>query len=102
MFEHFGDFERAAAATRRFRQQYGIEYTTLIAGVSDIDEAGKKLPMLQKFYGFPTTVIVDRKGQVRKVHTGFSGPATGEHYKQFIDEFRRNLEQLLAEDAGGA
>jgi peroxiredoxin len=102
MFEHFGDFERAAAATQRFRQQYGIEYTTLIAGVSDIDEAGKKLPMLQEFYGFPTMVIVDRKGQVRKIHTGFSGPATGEHYKQFVAEFRRNLEQLLAEDAGGA
>lgn len=98
MFEHFGDFERAVAATKRFRQQYGIEYTTLIAGVSDVDEAAKKLPMLQKFYGFPTTVMVDRNGQVRKIHTGFSGPATGEHYKQFADEFRNNLNQLLAEN----
>ncbi len=77
MFEHFGDFAHAAAATTRFREQYGIEYTTLIAGVSDLDEAGKKLPMLSQFYGFPTTVLVDRKGQVRKIHTGFSGPATG-------------------------
>ncbi|MBS0419543.1 MAG: TlpA family protein disulfide reductase [Proteobacteria bacterium] len=97
MFEHFGDFKRAVAATRRFREQYGIEYTTLIAGVSDLDEAAKKLPMLQKFYGFPTTVIVARNGQVRKIHTGFSGPATGEHYKQLTDEFRNNLNQLLAE-----
>jgi thiol-disulfide isomerase/thioredoxin len=97
MFEHFGDFARAAEATTRFRQQYGIEYTTLIAGVSDVDEAAKKLPMLQKFYGFPTTVIVDRNGQVRKIHTGFSGPATGEHYTQFAAEFRSNLNQLLAE-----
>jgi thiol-disulfide isomerase/thioredoxin len=102
MFEHFGDFQRAAAATTRFRQQYGIEYTTLIAGVSDIDEAGKKLPMLRQFYGFPTTILVDRKGQVRKIHTGFSGPATGEHYTQFVDEFKRNLEQLLTETPGGA
>jgi thiol-disulfide isomerase/thioredoxin len=102
MFEHFGDFARAAAATTRFRQQYGIEYTTLIAGVSDLDEAAKKLPMLQQFYGFPTTVLVDRKGQVRKIHTGFSGPATGEHYTQFVAEFKQNVEQLLAETAGGA
>ena len=100
MFEHFGDFQRAAAATTRFRQQYGIEYTTLIAGVSDIDEAGKKLPMLEKFYGFPTTVLVDRGGQVRKIHTGFSGPATGEHYTQFVAEFKNTLEQLLAENSG--
>ena len=101
MFEHFGDFPRAVAATRRFRQQYGIEYPTLIAGISDVDEAGKKLPMLQKFYGFPTTVVVDRHGQVRRIHTGFSGPATGEHYRQFIAEFKSNLGQLLAQDAGG-
>lgn len=97
MFEHFGDFPRAVAATQRFREQYGIDYTTLIAGVSDVDEAAKKLPMLQKFYGFPTTVIVDRTGRVRKIHTGFSGPATGEHYQQFVQEFRDNLNQLLAE-----
>ena len=102
MFEHFGDFERAATATSRFRQQYGIEYTTLIAGVSDIDEAGKRLPALRQFYGFPTTILVDRKGQVRKIHTGFSGPATGEHYTQFVQEFKRNLEQLLDEASGGA
>jgi thiol-disulfide isomerase/thioredoxin len=102
MFEHFGDFERAAAATTRFRQQYGIEYTTLIAGVSDIDDAGKKLPMLRQFHDFPTTILVDRKGRVRKIHTGFSGPATGEHYKQFVAEFKSNLDQLLAETPGGA
>jgi thiol-disulfide isomerase/thioredoxin len=101
MFEHFGDFARAAAATTRFRQQYGIEYTTLIAGVSDLDEASRKLPMLRQFYGFPTTILVDRNGQVRKIHTGFSGPATGEHYTQFVAEFKRNLEQLLAETRGG-
>ena len=101
MFEHFGDFARAAAATARFRQQYGIEYTTLIAGVSDLDEAGKKLPMLRQFYGFPTTLLIDRKGQVRKIHTGFSGPATGEHYTQFVNEFTSNLKQLLAETPGG-
>jgi thiol-disulfide isomerase/thioredoxin len=101
MFEHFGDFARAAAATARFRQQYGIEYTTLIAGVSGLDEAGKKLPMLRQFYGFPTTVLIDRKGQVRKIHTGFSGPATGEHYTQFVNEFKSNIKQLLAETPGG-
>jgi thiol-disulfide isomerase/thioredoxin len=96
-FEHFGDFERAAQATQRFRQHYGIEYTTLIAGVSDKDEAAKKLPMLKAFVAFPTTVFIDRKGNVRKIHTGFTGPATGDHYIQFVNELKTTLEQLLAE-----
>ncbi len=96
-FEHFGDFQRAAEATQRFRQHYGIEYTTLIAGVSDKDEAAKKLPMLKSFVAFPTTVFIDRKGNVRKIHTGYTGPATGDHYIQFVNEVKTTLDQLLAE-----
>ena len=97
MFEHFGDFPHAAEAAQRFRQHYGIEYTTLIAGISDKDEAAKKLPMLQSVVAFPTTIFVDRKGHVRKIHTGFSGPATGEHYTEFVSEVKSTLDQLLAE-----
>jgi peroxiredoxin len=96
-FEHFGDFEHAAQATQRFRQHYGIEYTTLIAGISDKDEAAKKLPMLKSFVAFPTTVFIDRKGNVRKIHTGYTGPATGDHYVQFVNEVKTTLDQLLAE-----
>ena len=97
MFEHFGDFPHAAEAAQRFRRHYGIEYATLIAGISDKDEAAKKLPMLDHFSAFPTTIFVDRKGVVRKIHTGFSGPATGDHYTQFVDEVQATLDQLLAE-----
>jgi peroxiredoxin len=97
MFEHFGDFPHAAEAAMRFKQHYGIGYTTLIAGVSDKDEAGKKLPMLDKFYAFPTTVFIDKRGFVRKIHTGFTGPATGEHYTQFVNEVNATVDALLAE-----
>ena len=97
MFEHFGDFSHAAEATQRFRQHYGIEYTTLIAGISDKDDAAKKLPALDRVYAFPTTIFIDRKGNVRKIHTGFSGPATGAHYTEFVNEVQATLNQLLAE-----
>ena len=97
MFEHFGDFAQAAEATRRFRQHYRIDYTTLIAGISDKDEAAKKLPTLNRVYAFPTTLFIDRKGSVRKIHTDFSGPATGYHYTRFSDDVKATLDQLLAE-----
>jgi thiol-disulfide isomerase/thioredoxin len=96
-FEHFGDFPHAAEATQRFRQHYDIQYTTLIAGISDKDDAAKKLPSLDRVYAFPTTIFIDRKGNVRKIHTGYSGPATGEHYTQFVAEVKATLDQLLAE-----
>ena len=96
-FEHFGDFAQAAAATRRFRDKFDIEYTTLIAGTSDRDEAAKALPQLTGVFAYPTTIWIDRTGTVRKIHAGFSGPATGEHYTTLKREFTEFTQQLLAE-----
>jgi thiol-disulfide isomerase/thioredoxin len=97
MFEHFGDFAQAAAATRRFREEFGIEYPTLIAGISDKDDAARALPQLTGVFAFPTTIWVDRSGTVRKIHAGFSGPATGEHYARLVEEFTGFTRELLAE-----
>ena len=96
-FEHFGDFAAAAATNRRFATQFGIHWPVLIAGISEKDDAAAKLPMLGRVYAFPTTVVLDRKGNVRKVHSGFSGPATGQHYEDFQKEFTGLLHTLLDE-----
>jgi hypothetical protein len=37
------------------------------------------------------------KGNVRKIHTGFSGPATGKFYDEFRREFNGFIDQLVAE-----
>jgi peroxiredoxin len=104
MFEHFGDFEQAAAATRRFRDKFGIEYATLIAGTSDRDDAAKALPQLNGVFAYPTTIWVDRSGRVRKIHAGFAGPATGWHHDELVTEFTAFTRELLAEpvEADGA
>lgn len=99
MFERHGEFDKAAAAVRRFRDDLGVEYATLIAGISDADEASKALPTLTGIYGFPTTLFIDKQGKVRKTHTGFTGPATGHHYDDYVKEFRSFIDELLAEPA---
>lgn len=97
MFERHGEFERAAQAVRGYRKDLGIEFTTLIAGLSETDDASKALPTLTGVYGFPTTLVIDRKGVVRDTHVGFSGPATGKHYDEYVTEFRGLIDRLLAE-----
>jgi peroxiredoxin len=97
MFEHFGDFERAAHAVTEFRRKFAIQYTTLIAGISDKDDAATRLPQLNGVFAFPTTLFIDRRGRVRRIHTGFSGPATGEHYEELIRSFTGTAHSLLAE-----
>jgi len=97
MFERHGEFEKASQAVRGYRKDLGIEFPTLIAGLSEYDDAANALPTLTGVYGFPTTLIIDRKGVVRNTHTGFSGPATGRHYDEYVAEFKGLIEQLLAE-----
>jgi peroxiredoxin len=97
MFENYDDTARAVHQIERFRDKFNIKYDLLLAGTNDKDLASKKLPMLNKVLAFPTTIFIDRKGRVRKINTGFSGPGTGEHYFVLIDEFTRFVEKLLSE-----
>ena len=97
MFERHGDFAKAARAVLGYRTDLGIEFPTLIAGLSETDEASKALPMLSGIYGYPTSILVDRNGVVRSIHTGFAGPATGRHHDAYVKEFREEVERLLAE-----
>jgi peroxiredoxin len=99
LYEHFDDFETAAAQGRAFRDKYGIEYDLLIAGSSDKRRAADTLPMLNHVLAFPTIIFIDRDGEVRGIHTGFSGPGTGEHYARFKNEFNELMDELLAGDA---
>jgi len=100
LFEHFPEHELAAQQARAFRDKFGIEYDTLIAGISDKTEAANALPSLNAVFAFPTTLFIDRKGGVRHIHTGFTGPGTGEHYERLQRDFRTRIEALLAEPAG--
>ena len=47
--------------------------------------------------GYPTTIFIDKKGIVRKIHTGFNGPATGLFYEEFKQDFNKVIDDLLAE-----
>jgi peroxiredoxin len=97
MFERHGEFDKAAAAVRHYQQDLSIDFPLLIAGVSDNDDASKKLPALSGVYGYPTAILVDKQGKVRDIHTGFSGPATGTFYEEYTAAFERKVVALLAE-----
>ncbi len=99
MFERHGEFDKAAAAVRGYQRDLQVDYPTLIAGVADGEDPERKLPMLSGVYGYPTSIFVDRSGQVRKIHTGFTGPAAGDEHEKYVAEFRALIEQLLLEPA---
>ncbi len=98
-FEYAKTKEKAFSSIKRLKDRIGVTYPFLLAqyGTSDKGEAQKKLPMLNHVLSYPTTIFIDKKGEVRKIHTGFNGPATGEKYEKFKKEFDNFVKELLAE-----
>jgi peroxiredoxin len=97
-YERTKDFKNSQRTVKQLKGRFNIPYPLLITGYTPSNgDPAKSLPMLAKVVGFPTTIIIDKKGNVRKIHTGFSGPGTGEHYKEFIAEFEKLTSNLLAE-----
>ena len=97
-FERHSDPTRAALTLRTYRDKMGITYPIVHAGMANKDSAALKLPFLDKIMSFPTTVFLDKQNRVRRVHTGFSGPATSE-YTRFTTEFDQFVRLLAAEES---
>ncbi len=91
--------ERAMQGINKLKEAVGVPYPILLAqyGSSSKQKANDKLPMLNHVLSYPTTIFIDKQGEVRKIHTGFNGKATGEKYNQFTEEFEYFLTQLLNE-----
>ena len=96
-YEAKDDFEYAKARVEKMKKKYNVNYDYVIAGVYDKEAAAKTLPMLNHVLSFPTTIFIDKKGKVRRIHTGFSGPATGKYYEDFVDDFNSFMNQLIFE-----
>ncbi len=98
-FEYAKTSEGAQKSIKRLVDRVGVPYPILLAqyGTSDKGKAQEKLPMLNHVLSYPTTIFIDKKGEVRKIHTGFNGPATGEKYVAFKQDFNTFVNTLLKE-----
>ena len=90
-------FEQYREKVTRMSTKLTIPYTVLIGGKASKQLASEHFPMLNHIMSFPTTLIIDKKGSIRKIHTGFNGPATGKYYTDFKKEMSVFINQLLAE-----
>ncbi len=98
-FEYVKTEEAAFNNIKRLQERVGIEYPILLAQIGSTSKvkAQEKLPMLNHVLSYPTTIFIDKKGIVRKIHTGFNGPATGNEFVVFKKEFEDFVNDLLNE-----
>jgi thiol-disulfide isomerase/thioredoxin len=98
-YERTTSFANTKRLLQPFITRFNVTYPILATGVSVNDSlrTEKTLPEIQKIIGFPTTIFIDKKGVVRKIDTGFSGPGTGEHYEIFKKKFNELINTLMNE-----
>ncbi|MDB9755893.1 TlpA family protein disulfide reductase [Winogradskyella sp.] len=98
-FEYAKTEAKAFSGIARLRNRLNINYPILLAqyGTDNKVKAQEKLPMLNHVLSYPTSIFIDKTGKVRKIHTGFNGPATGEKYIEFKSEFEAFTSMLLSE-----
>lgn len=96
-FERKNDPTFAKTRLEALKNRIGIEYDILFAGQADKKHAASVLPALSEVVAFPTTIYINRQGEIAKIHTGYSASATGAYYEEFVKEFNADIDQLLKE-----
>jgi thiol-disulfide isomerase/thioredoxin len=95
------DFEEreqmeSLARLHAFIRRYGLDYTVLVCGAPDQQSA--KIPQAQGLDSWPTTFFIGRDGLVKAVHTGFAAPASGVFHEKLRQDFKAEIEALLARE----
>jgi hypothetical protein len=88
-FEQKDSLEYAKYTLGKLKDKYNINYDIAFGGLADKKLVSQKLPALNKFIAFPTTIIIDRKGDVREIYTGYTGTVTG----QIPRRLRKEIQQ---------
>jgi hypothetical protein len=96
-YEQKDNIEYAKSRIEKMKNKWDVPYTLLVAGTSDKEEASKTLPMLNRVISFPTMIIIGKDGEIRNIHTGFSGPGTGVYYDEFVEKFNAKMTNYLNE-----
>ena len=98
-YEYSTDIERSRKSLSKFQKLFNVQYPMLITGVTSTDEqkTEKTLPQLTPIRAFPTSIFLDRKGNVREIHSVFYGPGTKQYFEEYKKIFSSIVEGLLKE-----
>jgi len=98
-YEYTTDWDRSVKSLSKFQKLFNVQYPMLITGVTSTDElkTEKTLPQLTPIRSFPTSIFLDRKGNVKEVHSVFYGPGTKKYFDEYTKIFTAIVEGLLKE-----
>lgn len=96
-FERPSDLSTQLENITLYQKELNVDYPVYLSGSASKSEASAMFSELSGINSFPTTLFVDKKGMVRKIHTGFYGPSTGDYYADYMKETELFLDGLIEE-----
>ena len=97
-FDKSDKFEIAKENLIKIKSFFDAKYDFLIAGKANKIAAAKSLPMLNHVMSYPTSIFIDRNGNIKKIRTGFYGPGTSSYYTRYTEQIDGFVKKLLAEE----
>ncbi|WP_170266327.1 TlpA family protein disulfide reductase [Phaeocystidibacter luteus] len=95
-YEYKPELEEAKPAIQKMIRDLDIPYTIVYGGLANPESIATTLPMIENFMSYPTSIFIDSEGNVRRIHTGFSGPGTSE-FEPYSVETEALIEEMLGE-----
>lgn len=94
-FEYTDDVDRNRRQVKRFVERFGTRHPILLAGTTKSAPVSPAVLPLEGWEGYPTTLFLDRRHRIVRIHSGFDGPATGELFAKTKKEIESAVEMLL-------
>jgi len=88
--------EEALERIADFKEEMKLPWEVLLGGIANKRIADSTLSFMGGVKSFPTTAFIPVEGDP-VIHSGFSGPATGESYEEEVVFFRNTIESLIRE-----
>ncbi|MGB0404175.1 MAG: TlpA disulfide reductase family protein [Salibacteraceae bacterium] len=86
----YGDKQVARKRIDKYIDLMGVEYPMIYGGLPKNEVVTERFKTLNEIISYPTLVVLDKNKQIKKIHTGFNGPATSQY-----DAFKSDMTQLL-------
>lgn len=94
-YETPSNFAEQAEKIKLLKERHQLKFTFLVGGAANKGLASEQFSMLNKIISYPTAIIIGRDGEVKKIHTGFNGPGTGQIYLDYVNETNAFIKELL-------
>ncbi|MFT5858272.1 MAG: thiol-disulfide isomerase/thioredoxin [Flavobacteriaceae bacterium] len=96
-YEVGDSFDAHATSIKRLADKLSLDFTFLVGGSAKKQLASEHFNMLNQIISFPTSIFIGRDGTVKRIHTGFNGPGTGDYYDEYVENTNSLIETLLAD-----